>query len=466
MYVALCYYKLDYYDVSQEVLKVYLESFPDSATAINLKACNHFRLYSGKNAETELQTLQELTSPSFEYAQDLIKHNMVVFKNGERALQVLSPLIDVLPEARLNLVIYFLREDELQEAYNLLNNLEPTTPQEYILKGVVNAALGQELDNVDHLKIAQQYFQLVGGSASECDTIPGRQCMASCFFLLKQFDDVLIYLDSIKSYFYNDDTFNFDYGQCLASLDRWKDAEEAFLLIQSERIRNEYTYLAWLAKCCKFCRSPPLPLSLCVYPRPVLCCVGARLLPAPPKVHAAHVLVCFPPRVRHRHHEPQVAAGVGAVPQNGHLHRVVQPAQPDSQRVLPHGAVLLLGKGVRPPGADGPQPRVLGGQARSVRGCLPADYRQPREPGHAAGDPRDPEEHVQPAGRVHHPHHEAVGQRQPRRRQLSRNRGPGLGAATYPPTYPTHATRPQAPTSTPFCTRSGICDTADTQPTQ
>ena len=30
------------------------------------------------------------------------------------------------------------------------------------------------------------------------DTIPGRQCMASCFFLLKQFEDVLIYLNSIR----------------------------------------------------------------------------------------------------------------------------------------------------------------------------------------------------------------------------------------------------------------------------
>lgn len=30
------------------------------------------------------------------------------------------------------------------------------------------------------------------------DTIPGRQCMASCFFLLRQFEDVLIYLNSIK----------------------------------------------------------------------------------------------------------------------------------------------------------------------------------------------------------------------------------------------------------------------------
>jgi hypothetical protein len=35
-------------------------------------------------------------------------------------------------------------------------------------------------------------------SASISDTIPGRQCMASCFFLLKQFDDVLIYLNSFK----------------------------------------------------------------------------------------------------------------------------------------------------------------------------------------------------------------------------------------------------------------------------
>ncbi|MGH0172798.1 UNVERIFIED_CONTAM: hypothetical protein FKN15_064001 [Acipenser sinensis] len=122
----------------------------------------------------------------------------VVFRGGEGALQVLPPLIDVIPEARLNLVIYYLRQDDVQEAYNLIKDMEPSTPQEYILKGVVNAALGQEMGSRDHLKIAQQFFQLVGGSASECDTIPGRQCMASCFFLLKQFEDVLIYLNSVK----------------------------------------------------------------------------------------------------------------------------------------------------------------------------------------------------------------------------------------------------------------------------
>ena len=54
--------------------------------------------------------------------------------------------------------------------------------------------LGQVKGDPEHLKKAQQYYQLVGASASECDTIPGRQCMASCFFLLKQFEDVLVFL--------------------------------------------------------------------------------------------------------------------------------------------------------------------------------------------------------------------------------------------------------------------------------
>jgi len=189
-----------------------------------------------------------MASPSFQFAQDLIKHNQVVFRSGEGALQVLPPLIDVIPEARLNLVIYFLKQDDIPEAYNLIKDLEPTTPQEYILKGVVNAALGQEQGSREHMKIAQQYFQLVGGSASECDTIPGRQSMASCFFLLKQFEDVLIYLNSIKSYFYNDDFFNFDYAQAKAAVGNFKEAEEIFSLIQNEKMKNDYTYLSWLAR--------------------------------------------------------------------------------------------------------------------------------------------------------------------------------------------------------------------------
>ncbi|KAJ3026995.1 UNVERIFIED_CONTAM: Intraflagellar transport protein 56 [Siphonaria sp. JEL0065] len=262
VYVAMCYYKLDYYDVSQEVLAVYLQHFPDSLIAINLKACNHFRLYNGKAAEAELNTISEKISASFRFADDLIKHNMVVFRGGEGALQAFPGLLDVIPEARLNLVIFHLRNDDIISAFNLMKDVEPSTPQEYILKGIVNATLGQDQESRDHLKIAQQYFQLVGGSASECDTIPGRQCMASCFFLLKQFDDVLIYLNSIKGYFYNDDTFNYNYGQAKVATGAYEEAEDILLMIQSEKFKNEYAYLSHLAKCYIMNKKPRLAWEL------------------------------------------------------------------------------------------------------------------------------------------------------------------------------------------------------------
>lgn len=157
--------------------------------------------------------------------------------------------MDFIPEARLNLVIYYLRHDGIQEAYDLIKDLEPSTPQEYILKGVVNACVGQDAGSREHIKMAQQFFQLVGASASECDTIPGRQCMASCFFLLKQFEDVNIYLNSVKAYMYNDDDFNWNHGISLAQTGNFKAAEEALLLVQNEKYKAEYCYISWLARC-------------------------------------------------------------------------------------------------------------------------------------------------------------------------------------------------------------------------
>ena len=48
----------------QEVLAVYLQQFPDSAIAINLKACNHFRLYNGKAAEVCTLSQHHVTAES------------------------------------------------------------------------------------------------------------------------------------------------------------------------------------------------------------------------------------------------------------------------------------------------------------------------------------------------------------------------------------------------------------------
>ena len=59
-------------------------------------------LISGKAAEAELKSLLD---HGMDYEDiDVIRHNLVVFRNGENAKRVLPALIDYIPEARLNLV--------------------------------------------------------------------------------------------------------------------------------------------------------------------------------------------------------------------------------------------------------------------------------------------------------------------------------------------------------------------------
>ncbi|KAG8307687.1 Intraflagellar transport protein 56 [Homalodisca vitripennis] len=165
------------------------------------------------------------------------QHGFLAGKSTTTALtDLLQHIIDII-------------EEEYKEAFLLVKDLEPSVPQEYILKGVVNVAIGQESGSREHIKVAQQFFQLVGSSASECDTIPGRQCMASSFFLQRQFDDVMLYLSSIKSYYCNDDSFNFNYAQAKAALGHFKEAEEIFLMVQNEKLQNDYIYISHLARC-------------------------------------------------------------------------------------------------------------------------------------------------------------------------------------------------------------------------
>lgn len=48
-------------------------------------------------------------------------------------------------------IMYLLFQNEYQEAYELIKDLEPAVPHEYVLKGVVNAAYGQENKLVSQL---------------------------------------------------------------------------------------------------------------------------------------------------------------------------------------------------------------------------------------------------------------------------------------------------------------------------
>lgn len=127
VYIATCYYKMDYYDVSLQILDIYLQNHPASPTCVNLKACNEFKLYNGKAAEATLKTLVDT---GFNVQQHpLLYHNLVVFQDGEAAMQVLPDLVDVIPEARLNLVIYHLKNDDIKDAFELMKHVQPQAPE-------------------------------------------------------------------------------------------------------------------------------------------------------------------------------------------------------------------------------------------------------------------------------------------------------------------------------------------------
>jgi len=59
-------------------------------------------------------------------------------------------------------LLFDLIKDDLDHAYDLMKDVEPLQPAEYILKGVVNAAYGQEHNSVCfHINIKYKIVNVV-----------------------------------------------------------------------------------------------------------------------------------------------------------------------------------------------------------------------------------------------------------------------------------------------------------------
>ncbi|TMW62774.1 hypothetical protein Poli38472_005392 [Pythium oligandrum] len=268
IYLAMCYFCLDYYDVSLEVLAVYLEAHPESFVAANLKASNQFRLYSGLEANEELENFLH-RHPNHPCVNDsstdmlglhsVMQHNKTIFMESagieqhaslerSRALSVLQSLVDRIPEAKMNLVLAHLQRHQYRQAFELVEDVEPVTPTEHIVKGVLHATIGEQTNSKEHTFLAEKYFHTIGSSPSECDTIPGRQCMASYHILRKEFTDANVYLSSIATYLISSDVFNWNYGISLAASGNFQEAEDVLTRVHSERLRTDLAYCSWLAR--------------------------------------------------------------------------------------------------------------------------------------------------------------------------------------------------------------------------
>ena len=250
VYLSLCYYKQDYFEIAIEGVQQYLEEYPGSVFAANLKACCLFEIGDGNKALEEIRKLDKnFEGDSLEESFDLIRHNTSVFKNGESALKVFSPLVDLYPEAKMNLILYHVSSGDYDNAFRLVKDLECLSSKQYILKAVVFTLYGQKKGNQEIISQALDIYKLIGTSASECDTVAGRQCTACFMFLKKQYEDVLLYLNTIKEYMTDDDEFNWNYGMTLAVTGKIDEAESALSIMGNEKYRNEYNFVAWLSKC-------------------------------------------------------------------------------------------------------------------------------------------------------------------------------------------------------------------------
>ncbi|VDO85792.1 unnamed protein product [Heligmosomoides polygyrus] len=180
------------------------------------------------------------------YKMDYFDVAQVVFKDGDGALQVFPGLMDTLPEARVNLILYHLKKEDIDSAMALCNDLEPQSTTEFLVKAIAFAYWGQLKESKDHLKTAEQFFKMVGESPYDTDTIPGRQSMACSLFLSGQYDDALVYLNSIQPYHHNDDVFSFNIAQTEMQCGLWREAEEHFLAVTGpDLVMNRKPQLAW-----------------------------------------------------------------------------------------------------------------------------------------------------------------------------------------------------------------------------
>ena len=262
VYIAMCQFKLDLFQEANDSVDQYLSVNSDSAVGLNLKACTYLRLFSPDIAESQLLQIRKFSSSSYNFVENLIQHNLVVFHNGEDGFTVLPKIADFLPEAKYNLVILYMRESNSPEAFNLLHSssnsangepveFQPLDASDNILKAIVYLAFSQINGDTNIMEEALNIFQDVGNMEVVRDTVPGRQCLATAKFIKGEYSETLRVLQTIE---HEDgmsecDEFNYNKAMSLAMINRWAEAEKYFLLVKNEAYKREIYYKSWLCRC-------------------------------------------------------------------------------------------------------------------------------------------------------------------------------------------------------------------------
>lgn len=249
IYIAMCQFKLEQYNESNEELDFYVNENSDSAVALNLKSCGYFRLFDAEIAESQLLQIKKFSTAAYDFIDALITHNLCIFHDGADGFTVLPKLANALSEAKYNLAVLYMRENNPKEANEILEDFQPIELNESILKGTVLLAMGQLNSEAGPIEEANAIFAEIGSMENIRDTVAGRECLASTKFIVGEYDETLRVLQTIEEYVSDTDEFNYDKGMTLASVSRWAEAERYFLMVQNPSYTREIHYVSWLCRC-------------------------------------------------------------------------------------------------------------------------------------------------------------------------------------------------------------------------
>lgn len=249
VYIAMCQFKIDAFEESNDFVDQYLAVNSDSAVALNLKACDYLRTFGADTAESQLLQIKKFSSSSYSFVESLLQHNLVVFHNGLDGFTTLPKIVDHFPEARFNLILLYMRESNSAEAYNLIQDFTPLDPTELILRATVLLAYGELTNDTGLIEEASGIFLELGQLDVVRDTVPGRQCLATAKFITSEYQDTMRIFDSIEEFSSGCDEFYYNKGMTLALSQRWAEAQRYFLLVKNVHYTAEIFFNSWLCRC-------------------------------------------------------------------------------------------------------------------------------------------------------------------------------------------------------------------------
>jgi intraflagellar transport protein 56 len=249
VYIAMCQFKLEQFEESNEAVDLYLGENSDSAVALNLKSCDYLRLFDPSIAESQLLQIRKFSSAAYDFIEALITHNLCVFHDGEDGFVILPKLVHALSEARHNLAVLYMRNNNPVEAQEVLQEYQPIDIHELILRATVLLSVGQRNSEATYIEEANAIFSDIGSSEGTKDLVQGRECLASTKFIVGEYEETLRVLQTIEEIVNEVDEFNYDMGMTLASLSRWAEAERHLLRVKNPSYTKEKFYLTWLCRC-------------------------------------------------------------------------------------------------------------------------------------------------------------------------------------------------------------------------